>query len=361
MNQKAPLLGGERRPVRRSASAVAELAASLSRSRPFPAVAGAVRRLVKDPRTQLADVAHAVEQDAGISTDLLRLANAPTSGLRYECTSVRQAITLLGMRRVCSVVDAAAALSLLERENKLPALAQHALAVAGVMRMLAPIAAVSPDEAFTVGLLHDIGVLLLVRSGDSLYEGLLEESGSGELCVEEEVELIGYDHAMVGAAVLRAWNLPDHIASVVELHHDDEGASQAEPAVKVLVSILRAAEAIATWAPLLEQPTLADLDPIYIEPAFDRLGIGRTELIAMWDGLKLATSRAQSVGGVAAASSPTDGTPGTDWKPRGPVSGVTRISTPEPDAEEGFGWKLPVGVAAALAAAGAAAYLLLVG
>lgn len=331
-------------------------------------MAGAVRRLVKDPRTQLSDVSHAVEQDAGISTDLLRLANAPTSGLRYECTSVRQAITLLGMRRVCSVVDAAATLSLLERESKLPALAQHALAVAGVMRMLAPIAAVSPDEAFTVGLLHDIGVLLLVRSGDNLYEGLLEESGSGELCVEEEVELVGYDHAMVGAAVLRAWNLPDHIASVVELHHDWEEASKAEPTVKVLVSILRAAEAVATWGPLLERPTLADLDPLYIEPAFDCLGIGRAELIGMWDGLRLATSRAQSVSGAsstttgtaAATDSSTSSISSTERRPRGPVSGVMQVAAPVHD-DEGLSWKLPVGVAAALAAAGAAAYVLLAG
>lgn len=347
---------------------MAELAASLARTRPFPAVAGAVRRLVKDPRTQLSDVSHAVEQDAGISTDLLRLANAPTSGLRYECTSVRQAITLLGMRRVCSVVDAAATLSLLERESKLPALAQHALAVAGVMRMLAPIAAVSPDEAFTVGLLHDIGVLLLVRSGDNLYEGLLEESTSGELCVEEEVELVGYDHAMVGAAVLRAWNLPDHIASVVELHHDWEEASKAEPTVKVLVSILRAAEAVATWGPLLERPTLADLDPLYIEPAFDCLGIGRPELIGMWDGLRLATSRAQSVSGASSsttgsatgAGSSTSSTSSTERRPRGPVSGVMQVAAPVHD-DDGLSWKLPVGVAAALAAAGAAAYVLLAG
>jgi HD-like signal output (HDOD) protein len=348
MNQKAPPL--ERRAVRRSASAVAELAATLSRSRPFPAVAGAVRRLVKDPRTQLADVAHAVEQDAGLSTDLLRLANAPTSGIRYECTSVRQAVTLLGMRRVCSVVDSAAALSMLERENKLP---QHALSVAGVMRMLAPIAAVSPDDAFTVGLLHDIGVLLLVRSGDRLYEGLLEEAETGELCVEEEVELIGFDHAMVGAAVLRAWNLPDYIANVVELHHDWEAAAKAEASTKLLVSILRAAEAIATWAPLLERPTIAELDPLYIEPAFERLGLGRSELLAMWDGLRLATSRAQTVRGASSTSS------STEWKPRGPTSGV-HVAAPAP-ADEAVPWKLPVGIALGLAALGAAAYAVLQG
>lgn len=350
MNQKASL--SERRVVRRSPGAVAELAASLSRSRPFPAVAGAVRRLVTDPRTQISDVAHAVEQDPGIAMDLLRLANAPTSGLRYECTSVRQAISLLGMRRVCAVVDAAAALSLLERESKLPVLAQHALSVAGVMRMLAPIAAVSPDDAFTIGLLHDIGVLMLVRSGDHLYEGLLDEAETGELCVEEEVELIGFDHAMVGAAVLRAWELPGIIADVVELHHDPEAANKAEASVRVMVSILCAAEAIATWAPLLERPTLSDLDPLYIEPAFDRLGLARPELLAMWDGLRLATSRGQSVQGTSSTSS------STEWKPRGPASGVGHVAAPSL-AEDGAPWKIPAAVAGAVAVAGAAAYLLL--
>ena len=275
----------------------------MARTRPFPAAATSVRKLVKDPKTQVNDLARAVEEDVGISTDLLRLANAPTSGLRYRCTSVRQAISLLGMRRVVTVVDAAAAIAVMERgKKKLPGLAAHAIAVAGVMRMLAPIAALSPDEAFTAGLLHDGGVLLLSQSGDQFYEALIEDLGeSREPRVEDEVELVGFDHAAVGGAVLRVWNLPEDLARMVEIHHDWQAALEAEVPVQMLVAVLRAAEAIVAWAPVLTTPTHDDLEPLFIEPAFEHLGITRAELMNMWDGLKKATTRAHNMSDEAAA------------------------------------------------------------
>ena len=87
--------------------------------------------------------------------------------------------------------------------------------------------------------------------------------------------------------------------------------------------------------------------------AVERLGLGRSELIAMWDGLRLATSRAQTVRGASSTSS------STEWKPRGPTSGV-QIAAPA-EADEGVSWKVPVGIAVGLATLGAAVYCLLQG
>ncbi len=285
---------------------VTSLAASLTRLRPFPSAVEAVRKLAADPDTSVGEIACVVELDVGVATDLLRIANAPTSALAQKCTSIRHAASLLGLRRVCQLVESAAALAFIEKTaTDFPELAERVLAVAGVARMLAHITGVPPDDVFTAALLHDVGVLLLVQSEDPFYEGLMDHDVIGEEpSIEDEVRLMGFDHASLGAAVVRNWNLPAPLPQVVALHHDWEGALEAGGAVCAMVALLRVADRLVPALRSLASPTLDDLKPLVDDPAFGHLGLTREELFRSWEGLRRAVDKATLLGEAPALDAP---------------------------------------------------------
>jgi HD-like signal output (HDOD) protein len=277
---------------------VSTLAASLTRLRPFPGAVAAVRKLAADPDTSVGEIACVVELDVGVATDLLRIANAPTSALAVKCTSIRHAASLLGLRRVCQLVESAAALAFVETTaSEFPELAHRVLAVAGVARMLAHITGVPPDEMFTAALLHDVGVLLLVQSEDPFYDGLMDSDVVGaEPSIEDEIALMGFDHASLGAAVVTNWNLPAPLPQVVALHHDWEGALKVGGVVCAMVALLRVSDLIVPMLTTTPNPTLDDLTPLVADPAFAHLGLTREELFRAWEGLRKAEDKATQFG-----------------------------------------------------------------
>jgi len=277
---------------------VTSLAASLTRLRPFPGAVEAVRKLAADPDTSVGEIACVVELDVGVATDLLRIANAPTSALAQRCTSIRHAASLLGLRRVCQLVESAAALAFVEKTaSEFPELANRVLAVAGVARMLAHITGVPPDDVFTAALLHDVGVLLLVQSEDPFYDGLMDSDMAGaEPSIEDEIALMGFDHAELGAAVVKNWNLPAPLPQVVALHHDWAGALEAGGVVCAMVALLRVSDLIVPMLRTTPNPTLDDLTPLVADPAFGHLGLTREELFRSWEGLRKAEDKATLLG-----------------------------------------------------------------
>jgi HD-like signal output (HDOD) protein len=277
---------------------VTSLAASLTRLRPFPGAVEAVRKLAADPDTSVSEIACVVELDVGVATDLLRIANAPTSALAQKCTSIRHAASLLGLRRVVQLVESAAALAFIEgTASEFPELANRVLAVAGVARMLAYITGVPPDDVFTAALLHDVGVLLLVQSEDPFYDGLMDSDVIGaEPSIEDEIALMGFDHASLGAAVVKNWNLPAPLPQVVGLHHDWEGAVEVGGVVCAMVALLRVSDLIVPMLRTHPNPTLDDLTPLVADPAFAHLGLTREELFRSWEGLRKAEDKATLLG-----------------------------------------------------------------
>jgi HD-like signal output (HDOD) protein len=351
---------------------VTTLAESLARLRPFPAVVDAVRRAAADRSAGVNDVVRFLEADVGVATDLLRVANAPTSALAQKCTSIRHAASLLGMQRIVELVTSAAALALVEKSSSsFPELGAHVLSVAAIARALAPITGIAPDEAFTVGLLHDIGVLLLVESEDPFYDGLLDDSADfvDEPNVGDEVALMGFDHAALGEAVARAWNLPSPLPRVIGLHHDWEGARVEGGTTCAMVALLRAGDALLPVLRTVSTPSLDDLTPLFDEPAFVHLGLTREELHGMWEALRRVCDRSNVVTEGAGVDA-DDGQPGDRnvaprrWQPPPPAN----LGAPPPpstrafvvevsDDEPRFSWG--VMAAAVLVVAGAAGIVML--
>jgi len=170
-----------------------------------------------------------IEQDPLLSAKLIGLSNAPLFGAAKEIMMVRDAVTLLGLKRVKMIALSFAMMSsmakaptgLLDVQN----LWQHSLTVAMAMHTMARAmpGEIRPqdDEIFLAGLLHDIGFLVLNHVNPALSDKFhIRMSAEPGRPVEEiEAEMLEMSHSELGAELGRYWNLPEAIIAVLRYHH----------------------------------------------------------------------------------------------------------------------------------------------
>ena len=157
---------------------------------------------------------------------MLRLANSAYFGLSRRIGSSREAIAILGLKRVYDVATMAAMQRLLPKqipgyELSSQAFWRHSVAVASFADNLSRAAGIAtPATVFTAGLMHDIGKLILGEFLALHATPILEKlRGEGKTLVGAEREILGVDHTEVGAALATQWKLPDQVVAVIRWHH----------------------------------------------------------------------------------------------------------------------------------------------
>jgi putative nucleotidyltransferase with HDIG domain len=224
----------------------------LSRLKNLPTLSSAAVKLAalaRDERSSAADFERVIRPDPALTANLLRVVNSAYFGLRCRAESVRQAVTLLGLRRTSEVAAAAALAPIIPRrvpgyEVEASAFWMHCVAVAVLSEKLSGELGVRrPELTFTAGLLHDVGKLAIGAFVADSSSEILSRTREGVPFVSAEREVLGTDHSQVGAAVAEAWNLPPAIAEVSRWHHSPnetpEGANQ------LLVDLIHMADALA--------------------------------------------------------------------------------------------------------------------
>jgi putative nucleotidyltransferase with HDIG domain len=191
-----------------------------------------------------------IQVDVTLTASLLKMANSAYFGFSRKIGSVREAITLLGMRRLFELSTMAAMESLVPA--KLPGYGIdsgtfwcHSVATAVLGERLAKERKLSvPTLTFTAGLLHDIGKLVisdfLARDPQTLAVELFKKDAPLLQC---EREIVGADHAKVGAELAAAWNLPEEVAKVIAFHHDPD--SEEINGGCVIVDLVHAADCLS--------------------------------------------------------------------------------------------------------------------
>ena len=241
------------------------------------ATAGRLLRLQSSQEGSLAEIGRAVSVDPSLTAAVLRSANSAAARPAQPICSVVQAVSYLGERMVLAMALAACVpggmvMPLEGYRSERGALWRHSLSVALCARELAKLCrpALGPDLAFTAGLLHDIGkpVLGLILGSDTtaLLKGI--EARRRADSARAEHELVGVDHAEVGEALARRWNLPEALCFALRHHHDPSLAPPAHRALAGAVHLgdlvtLRADDAIQAdeLAQVVEKADLAGLRP----------------------------------------------------------------------------------------------------
>jgi putative nucleotidyltransferase with HDIG domain len=197
----------------------------------FPSMPGAALKLLNladAPGATVQQIEDALRQDPGLTANLLKLANSAYFGIPSKIGSVRQAVMLLGLKRVVQMVVAACASAVIDRGvpgYDLPAgeLWRHSLAVSVAAKGLAAeLKLPAADEIFTAGLLHDVGKLILGQFVQEDYAEIQRALAQGLTFEAAEAAVLGIDHAEIGARVLAQWSLPENIVHAVRWHHAPE-------------------------------------------------------------------------------------------------------------------------------------------
>ena len=211
-----------------------ELLEKLEELPPVPAVAAQVMAMVADDHSSAADLSEVISTDHALTAKLLRMSNSAYYSFARPVENVRDAVTLLGVRQVREVAVTMSLMDAFEPTEEdsdfdLELFWAHSVAVAVIAEAVAiATRAAKPADAFTAGVVHDIGRLVLHQArAEQFIEAVVEASESGRPLAEAEAERTGFSHAELGRALGERWNFPAALVEAVGSHHD-EGLSREE-------------------------------------------------------------------------------------------------------------------------------------
>ena len=230
-------------PDSSSTSLVQEFVERTGQLYSLPAVAMEVLRLTSEPKIDARALKDCLERDPALTTRVLKVVNSSLFGLSRPVCDLTQALALLGTRPLKmlvlgfslpkelftglsasvlarywrhTLIKSVAARELADQLFRTPADEQHSRA--------------SADEAFTAGLVQDIGLLALIQQLGEPYLRLVDhcQSHGGDM-LERELETLGFDHAVLSARLLHRWGLPATLCSAVAVPHDQRRVMQLAP------------------------------------------------------------------------------------------------------------------------------------
>jgi HD-like signal output (HDOD) protein len=189
-----------------------------------------------------------------LAAKIALLANSSFYGLQSKVTTIQQAISVLGFHSIRTLVTACSVTAsfapVKDVEFDFQAFWRHAIGSAVCARVLAPRCGVNPDTAFTAGLLHDLGTLVLCTRFPADYRRVLAYRREHD-CVTSAAQLavFGIDHAAVGSALTAHWKFPQSIQAAVAGHHLAEEAAARfgarGPAAPTLTTVIYLANILA--------------------------------------------------------------------------------------------------------------------
>jgi putative nucleotidyltransferase with HDIG domain len=193
----------------------------------IPVVLSKILQLCGNPDANSRQLVTVIEEDQALTAQMLRLANSAFFGQSRRVATISRALVLLGfatVRNMALSVKVWDALAVGISRSRLEGVWDHSLACAVAAKdIVGRLRAGDPDEAFTAGLLHDIGRLVLaMRFRDEYWKivGGVNESDSVDAI---ERQAFGVDHSEAGGWMLESWALPPAIVESVRVHHDVPG------------------------------------------------------------------------------------------------------------------------------------------
>jgi len=210
----------------------------------LPATAARIMAACHDERAKVADLANLVLQDASLAAYVLRTANSAAYAARIPILSLPQAIGRVGLGTVSNI---AVAVALKERvfsvpgsEARLSSLWRHAVVTAHYAKEVAEHLRLDVESAFLCGLLHDVGMPIVLQL---VVE--LERQGLAAHPTDALLEAVLTEfHAEAGTRLVETWKLGPWVGAVIRHHHDPASATLRLAEIRVIAL----ADALADWA-----------------------------------------------------------------------------------------------------------------
>jgi predicted Zn finger-like uncharacterized protein len=223
---------------------------NLSGLPPMPQIVFKAHEIMEDPNSGTKKVAELIETDQAIAAKVLKMANSAYYGMSGNVSSIQQAAVVLGDKALGELITLAGTSSLLG--NKLYGYAmdsgemwRHSMTVAFGSKIMAQRHRPQlENDAFSVGLIHDVGKLVLDRpvlNRKSVFDEFMVSGDKTFLSAENRI--LGFDHAEIGYDICQQWQIPESLAKAIRYHHRPSAASDDS-----LVCIVSMADTIANMA-----------------------------------------------------------------------------------------------------------------
>lgn len=259
----------------------------------LPAVVMELLNSIDQEDVDISVLAKKVSHDQALTAKTLRLANSSLYGLQVKVTTIQQAITYLGFQTTRNLITAAAITGCFA-EGHCPgfdhkAFWRHSIATAACAKVLARQMRFNQDYAFTAGLLHDIGRLVLVSCFPAQYaEAIAYRDAHDSFMLDAERTVLGVDHVDAGLALAEHWNFSDTMRLAIGGHHDPEA-----PGAGFLAAIIHVADAIVHALDLSQYEH--DLVPPVSSVAWTALGLDESVYLQLFRETELQYEEIQMV------------------------------------------------------------------
>jgi len=194
----------------------------------MPRAAFKLRELLAKEDVAVDEIVEILRHDPGLSTNVLRLANSAFFGVPRKVGNLKQAVTLLGVKRFAQIAVSASMSKAMETAVEGYDLSPgelwiHSIAVSRTAEVLARHKKFAEtNDVFTPALLHDMGKLVLGQFVKEERQNLEPIMSTGVSLDVAENMVLGTDHAEIGALILARWSFPDDIVNAVRWHHNPE-------------------------------------------------------------------------------------------------------------------------------------------
>lgn len=218
--------------------------------------------IIKDDNSGVRELANIISYDQALSTHVLKIVNSAYYGFPQEVISISKALSIMGMSQAKNIILTVAMKSMLttlggkelwEHSIKCGVAAEY---ISGKFKLM------SPDEAFMIGFLHDIGKILLNKKSAETYQKVMDFAKRGLDILQAEEIFFKTNHTEVGFFLASQWKLSIIIANAIKYHHDPLKSSMINVA-----SLVYFADKFSqkTFKPPYYDPEIANKTNIHIE------------------------------------------------------------------------------------------------
>lgn len=204
-----------------------KLAAAVDRMPAFPRSVQQILQLTRDVNCSPKDLVRVIDHDPVVTVKILRVVNSAYYSLPKQITSVNHAVVYMGFNSVKNLALSIAAIGMLPKDNLAGFDAQqyllHSLTTANIAKLLAPRVNADPTDCFIAGLLHDFGKVVFAQFMPKEFREALAMSEWGQSSLHIALrDVIGTDHAVVGAMLVEKWRFAANLVETIRHQHGDD-------------------------------------------------------------------------------------------------------------------------------------------
>ena len=182
------------------------------------------------------DLGNVIGSDQAITSKLLRMVNSAYYGFPRRISTISQALVVIGVEGLRSLIMGLSVQSLFKSETG-EQLWKHSVCTAAAAKLVTQkFGNVHPEESFVVGLIHDIGRVVLYQNFPDEFNYMLLLQKDTVESLKEERNYFGMDHEDIGGKIALTWNLPEKITEAIKYHHKPNMAPQNQVALIVCVA-----------------------------------------------------------------------------------------------------------------------------